>query len=426
MRILLLGANGFIGSAIAAELIARGHAVTAVGRSIAAAERKQPQARWLKADLSRLVDPDRWLPLLDGVEVVVNASGALQDGARDRLDDVQRRSMIALFDAAKAGLRQRIVQISARTDGPGEETAFLMTKLAADTALKRSGLAHAILRPALVVDRNAHGGTALLRAIAAFPFVVPLASPDAIIQTTDLAELCRVVADAAEGRHGDAADLAIASRQTVTLAEVAGQLRAWLGLAAAPVVEPPAAVTRIMAGLADLAGQLGWRSPMRSTALAVLAGGVTVAPGQNALRCRDLDATLSANPAGVQDLWFARLYLLKPVIILVLSAFWIVSGLMTFVSFSEARGMMASAMPGTPATALTAGTALLDIGIGAAVLYRRFSGAALVAMIAVTLAYLAAGSVLQPALWLDPLGPLVKTVPAMLLALVALATLEER
>jgi hypothetical protein len=181
-----------------------------------------------------------------------------------------------------------------------------------------------------------------------------------------------------------------------------------------------------MAGLADLAGQLGWRSPMRSTALAVLAGGVTVAPGQNALRCRDLDATLSANPAGVQDLWFARLYLLKPVIILVLSAFWIVSGLMTFVSFSEARGMMASAMPGTLATALTAGTALLDIGIGAAVLYRRFSGAALVAMIAVTLAYLAAGSVLQPALWLDPLGPLVKTVPAMLLALVALATLEER
>jgi uncharacterized protein YbjT (DUF2867 family) len=426
MRILLLGANGFIGSAIAAELIARGHAVTAVGRSIAAAERKQPQARWLKADLSRLVDPDRWLPLLDGVEVVVNASGALQDGARDRLDELQRRSMIALFDATKAGLRQRIVQISARTDGPGEETAFLTTKLAADTALKRSGLAHAILRPALVVGRNAHGGTAALRAIAAFPFVVPLAASASPVQTTDMADLCRMAADAAEGRLGDAADLAIASPQTATLAEVAAQLRTWLGLPAAAVFEPPALFTRILAGLADLAGLLGWRAPLRSTALAVLAGGVTVAPGQEALPCRDLAATLSANPAGAQDRWFARLCLLKPLIIVTLSAFWIVSGLMTFVSFSEARGMMADAMPGALATALTAGTAFLDIAIGAAVLWRRFAGRALVAMILVTLAYLAAGSLLQPALWLDPLGPLVKPVPTMLLALVALATLEER
>jgi uncharacterized protein YbjT (DUF2867 family) len=426
MRILLLGANGFIGSAIAAELIARGHEVTAVGRSIAAAERRLPQARWLKADLSRLVDPDQWLPLLDGVTVVVNASGALQDGARDRLDDVQRRSMVALFEAAKAGQRQRIVQISARTDGPGKETVFLSTKLAADTALKGSGLAHAILRPALVVGRNAHGGTAALRAISAFPFVVPLAASASPVQTTDMTDLCRMAADAAEGRLGDAADLAIASRQTLTLAEAAAQLRAWLGLPAAAVLEPPALFTRILAGLADLAGQLGWRSPLRSNALAVLAGGVTVAPGQEALPCRDLAATLSTNPAGAQDLWFARLYLLKPVIIVVLSTFWIVSGLLTFVSFSEARGMMAGAMPVTLATALTAGTAFLDICIGAAVLWRRFAQGALVAMIAVTLAYLAAGSVLQPQLWLDPLGPLVKPVPTMLLALIALATLEER
>ena len=426
MQILLLGANGFIGSAIAAELLARGHRVTAVGRDIASAAARLPRARWVKADLSRIVEPDRWLPLLQGVEVVVNASGALQDGGRDRLDDVQRRSMLALFNAVNAGQRQRIVQFSARTDGPGEATAFLATKSAADAALKRSGLAHVILRPALVVGRNAHGGTALLRAIASFPFVVPLAAPASPVQTTDMADLCRIVADAAEGRLGDAADLAIASAQTVTLAEAALQVRAWLGLAEAPVVEPPFLFTRIIAGLADLAGHLGWRSPMRSTALAVLAGGVTVAPGKEALPCRDLAATLSTNPAGAQDLWFARLYLLKPLLIMGLSAFWIVSGLITFVSFSEARGMMADAMPGTLATALTAGTALLDMAIGAAVLWRRFAGRALVAMVLLTLAYLAAGSLLQPALWLDPLGPLVKPIPAMLLALVALATLEER
>jgi predicted RNA methylase len=47
-------------------------------------------------------------------------------------------------------------------------------------------------------------------------------------------------------------------------------------------------------------------------------------------------------------------------------------------------------------------------------------------MIAITLAYLGAATVLAPDLWLDPLGALVKAVPSLCLALVALAILDER
>jgi hypothetical protein len=47
-------------------------------------------------------------------------------------------------------------------------------------------------------------------------------------------------------------------------------------------------------------------------------------------------------------------------------------------------------------------------------------------MIAVTLAYLLGAALLAPDLWLDPLGAMVKSVPAMVLALVGLAVLEER
>jgi hypothetical protein len=47
-------------------------------------------------------------------------------------------------------------------------------------------------------------------------------------------------------------------------------------------------------------------------------------------------------------------------------------------------------------------------------------------MLAVSLAYLAGASLLEPALWLDPLGVLVKVLPSILLTLVALATLDER
>ena len=47
-------------------------------------------------------------------------------------------------------------------------------------------------------------------------------------------------------------------------------------------------------------------------------------------------------------------------------------------------------------------------------------------MLAVSFAYLAGASLLEPTLWLDPLGPLVKVLPSILLTLTALATLDER
>jgi hypothetical protein len=47
-------------------------------------------------------------------------------------------------------------------------------------------------------------------------------------------------------------------------------------------------------------------------------------------------------------------------------------------------------------------------------------------MILVTVAYLAGSVVMEPALWLDPLGPMVKTVPSLVLTLAALAILDER
>ena len=51
---------------------------------------------------------------------------------------------------------------------------------------------------------------------------------------------------------------------------------------------------------------------------------------------------------------------------------------------------------------------------------------ALKGMVALSLAYLAAASALTPGLWLDPIGPLVKVVPSVLLALATLAILDER
>ena len=74
-----------------------------------------------------------------------------------------------------------------------------------------------------------------------------------------------------------------------------------------------------MTAVADALGWLGWRSPARSTALAQLAAGVVGEPSPwiaaTGIKPQSLDDILAAHPAGVQERWFARLYLLKPLAI---------------------------------------------------------------------------------------------------------------
>ncbi|THA69650.1 hypothetical protein E5176_01335 [Ensifer adhaerens] len=47
-------------------------------------------------------------------------------------------------------------------------------------------------------------------------------------------------------------------------------------------------------------------------------------------------------------------------------------------------------------------------------------------MLALSVAYLASATLVEPQLWADPLGPLVKVLPSLLLTLATLAILDER
>jgi uncharacterized protein YbjT (DUF2867 family) len=442
MKVLVLGGYGFIGEAICRALNEAGHDVVGLGRDIVRAERRMPFVRWLRADLRFLQTPATWAPLIAGIDAIVNAAGALQDGGGDDVAAVQAGAMTALYEAA-AELRPLIVQISARTDGAGAGSPFLGSKRLADEALKSSGLPFAIFRPALVIGRNAYGGTALVRALAAFPFGAPLVHASAPVQTIALDDLASAVVCAVEGRVVRGSDIALAHPDRLALAEVVASHRAWLGLAPAPRREAPEWIAVATGFAADLAGRFGWRSPLRTTALSIMTGGVetgAVADTEPIREClaakpqaaggvmlHSLAETLAANPAGVQDVWFARLYLLKPVIILVLAAFWATSGAVALLRLAQSAAYLDGAgFAPAWAAAITWATSLADLVLGALVLFRRHARLALVGMVALSLFYLASATWFSVWLWLDPLGPLVKVLPSTVLALVALAIVDER
>jgi hypothetical protein len=182
---------------------------------------------------------------------------------------------------------------------------------------------------------------------------------------------------------------------------------------------------------ADGLGWLGWRSPMRSAAMRQLLPGVRAraqdAPALLGFSPRPLSVALARNPAGVQERWYARLYFVKPLALLSLIAFWITSGLVGLAGVPAAAAVLTGAgFAPTTSTALVVSGCLADVALAVMAAFRRSAALALKGMIGLTGAYLAAATVWTPALWSDPLGALVKSVPTAVLALATLAIMDER
>ncbi len=432
MRVLVLGGYGLIGLEIVRRLRADGFSVTGLGRTMAKGLRVAPDIRWIGADIATLTTPDAWRPHLVDIDAVVNASGALQDGARDNLGAVQDEAIRALIAACEEANVARFIQVSAPGAAANASTAFLRTKSVADEALRASALRWTIFKPGLVLSSNAYGGTALVRTLAAFPLVQPLVLGAARVKTVAAEDVADAVAFAlAHDQTTARRDFDLVEQGSHTLRGVVAAFRAWLGFAPARAhLELPRFIGFTIARGADLAGWLGWRSPLRTTALKVLAEDVD-GDGSDwetvrGRALKSLDETLRSLPSTLQERLSARATLVFPVLVLTLAAFWMASGLIGFWRADDAARVLDGVVAPGVAMTLVLGGGVIDVLIGAGLLIRRCTRAAAVCAIVFSIGYLISGTLLTPHLWADPLGPLVKIFPAMALALAVAALAEER
>jgi hypothetical protein len=225
--------------------------------------------------------------------------------------------------------------------------------------------------------------------------------------------------------------LELAGPDRLSFDEVVAAYRAWLGWTPARLVRVPGWAMGLAWRMGDLAGLLGWRPPVRSTARTEIVRGAVgdAAAWREAtgIEPRPLAAALAAEPASVQERWFARLYLLKPLAIAVFALFWILTGLISLgPGYVLARWVMEQTAAAPAATLSVIGGGVMDVAIGLLILFRRTAKLGLVLALLASLFYIAAGTALLPGLWLDPLGPMLKIWPILALNLILLAILDER
>jgi uncharacterized protein YbjT (DUF2867 family) len=382
--------------------------------------------RAIVVDLDRDIAAGTWMPRLEGIDAVVNCAGILQGTRTHSIDAIHRLAPIALFDAcAQAGVR-RVIQVSAISADREAGTDYALTKLAADDHLRASSLDWIVVRPSLVIARGAHGGTALLRAMAALPFAIPVPSAgDHRFQPIHIDDLARLIAKALEGDELVHRTIDAVGPDVVTLRTLLKDYRRWLGFQEAPIVSIPLNLVNAAARLADRYG-----GPLSSTSLAQLEYGNTgdyeAFKAATRIEALGWKEQLARHPAHSQDRWHARLYFVRPLLRSSLALLWLVSGFAGLVAIRQWAPLVAS---GTGVPVVMAGIALVvacvaDIAIAALIMRQWKPRKLALTQVLLIFGYSAFATLLWPSLWEESLGPLLKNVP-ILAAVLALGAIEE-
>lgn len=225
MKILLTGATGFIGGHIHQALNQAGHEVLGCSRR-------------LGVDFNRMLRPEEWLPLLDGVEAVINAVGIIAETRGQTFEILHHQAPAALFRACEQAGVRRVVQISALGADERAFTPYQLTKRAAEDVLRGLGVEWFVLRPSLVYGPGGKS-MALFQCLAALPLIPLVGDGGQRIQPVHVSDLVAAVLRCLQPETPARLTLDLVGAQPLTFVEWLQLMRRAQGKAPAPTLPVP-------------------------------------------------------------------------------------------------------------------------------------------------------------------------------------------
>ncbi|MFW5939855.1 MAG: complex I NDUFA9 subunit family protein [Halolamina sp.] len=220
MQVLVAGGDGFIGRPLCAELVDRGHDVTAMSRSAP----DEPLPDGVAHERGDLTDYESIEPVVDGHDAVVNlvALSPLFSprGGEEQHFSVHLEGARYLVAAAEETGVDRFLQQSALGADPNGPTHYIRAKGQAEDVVRDSNLDWTITRPSVVFGDG--GEFVKFTKLLAPPYVTPLPGGGKTrFQPIYVGDLVPMLADAVlEDEHvGKTYD--IGGPEKLTMAEVA-------------------------------------------------------------------------------------------------------------------------------------------------------------------------------------------------------------
>jgi uncharacterized protein YbjT (DUF2867 family)/uncharacterized membrane protein YphA (DoxX/SURF4 family) len=414
VKVLVVGATGFIGSRLVAAFAAAGHEVRCGSRRApaAACERHVP------LDYTRLPAAAELHDAVAGCQVVVNAVGILRESRSQTFQALHDLGPRALFQACVAARVPRILQISALGATADALSAYHRSKHQADRFLMDQPVDWAVIQPSLVYGTGG-SSAGMFDTLASLP-ITPLPSGGAqSVQPVHIDDLVAAVLRLAESPAALRCVLPVVGPAPITLREFIGGLRAASGEPPALALPVPQALMRATARVADhLPGSL-----LDSETLGMLERGNTGDP--SALRQwlgREPRPVSAFIPPGEAERHRrdAALKWLLPLLRVGVAAMWIIAGVVSAGPYPVTDSTALLRHIGVPAgiaPALLAGAVALDLLLGVLTLWPRRPRWLWSAQIALVLTYTAIITWSLPALWLEPFGPVAKNLPILALLL---------
>ncbi|WP_416758667.1 SDR family oxidoreductase [Pseudomonas sp. BNK-6] len=418
MKVVLVGATGFVGRHLLAALHAAGHQLIATSRH--RQTRSLPGVEWRQLDLDRLGLEPQPFDLPADTDLLINAAGLLSNDAQ-ALTLTQDLGTRALFDLA-AARGVRVLQISALGAGQQPQVPFLASKAAADDYLLRLGIPAVVLRPSLVLGAGGASSGWLAR-LSPWP-LIPLLSAKARMQPLHVDDLSAAVLALIGQWPAQSMVLPLVGPERMTMAQLLDRLRAAQGWAPARYFQLPSVVLALVARVGE---RQGWRALNRqslSMARCDNLGDPEVLASVCGYHAAPLAARLQDWPQAAQSTQLA----LRPLLLAVMVLIWLGTAVVCIgPGYDWGLRIMAEAgVQGAWAVLAVIAGSLCDAVLGVGLLLRRWRRRALQAQLALMLGYTLIISLILPHFWFDPYAAVAKNLVLMVATLWLLWTEPRR
>lgn len=409
MKILLCGANGFIGRHLGVELERAGHTlVRGVHQS------RSAQAPSVVVDYAQDADVETWVKRLQELgpfDLVINAVGLFRESVDARFATIHRDAPIALFKAAERCGVKGIVQISAL--GGMEATPYLQSKREADAYLQQSRSPHLIVRPSLVVGLDG-ASSRFFRCLASLPIIGLPGAGQQLLQPVHIDDLCRAIVVWVSDNNRRSQVLNAVGPQPISYRDMLACYRTAMNLPKALYLPIPMEVMRLVARVAGLFPA----SPLTTESLLLLERG-------SAGPATEFAALLGSPPKGPAQ-WFAdipaRLLAAEAItawglslLRITLAQVWLITGLLSLGIYPVKSSLVLLAplgLHGALALVVLYSAAVLDLLMAALTVFRPSRGLWL-SQIVLIVGYSALIACALPEFYLHPFGPILKNLPIL-------------